>query len=123
MNTEGPGSPAVPGPLPADVVIARSIKAHTRALLVVLAAPVVLAGLGVAALSLAGEHGQAPPAVAGVTMIAQGQVLGVVAAILIGRGMYSLLSSADIPGSASSRQVVAEGLPVRVLRRTIANLA
>src|SRR5699024_2920944 len=45
------------------------------------------------------------------------------AAILIGRGMYSLLSSADIPGSASSRQVVAEGLPVRVLRRTIANLA
>lgn len=121
-----PGDPApaaVPPAIPADVVIARAVRAHTRALIVVLAAPLVLAGLGAAALSMAGPYGQDPPAVAGVTMIAQGQVLGVVAGVLVGRGLLTLLRAAGAPGSTASRKSVESGRPVQVLTRTIKNLA
>lgn len=117
----GPGTPA--GKMPADVVIARAIRAHTRAFLVVLAAPIVLAGLGAAALSMAGPYQQDPPAVAGVTMIAQGQVLGVIAAVLVGRGLVNLLSESPAPGSTAATQLADSGRPVQVLRRTTRHLA
>lgn len=128
MNQDPPdpttSDAAVPAePMPADVIIARAVKAHTRALVAVLAAPLVLAGLGAAALSMAGPYRQDPPAVAGVTMIAQGQVLGLIAGILVGRGLFVLLSGAGTPGSAASRRAVATGRPVQVLRRTLKNLA
>lgn len=109
--------------MPADVVIARAIKAHTRALLVVLAAPLVLAGLGAAALSLAGPYGSDPPAVAGVTMIAQGQLLGLIAAGLVARGLVDLLRGSGTPGSAEAQRSADSGRPVRVLTRTMTNLS
>lgn len=119
----GPDPAGATGPLPADVVIARAVRAHTRALLIVLAAPLVLAGLGAAALSMAGPYGQDPPAVAGVTMIAQGQILGVITGVLVGRGLYALLSGSGTPGSADSRKAVRSGHPIRVLTRTIKHMS
>ena len=123
MSSQTPDPPGPDEAIPADVVIARAVKAHTRALLAVLAVPLVLAGLGAAALSMAGPYGQDPPAVAGVSMIAQGQLLGVIAGILVGRGLFTLLSGAGTPGSTASRRAAGSGQPVKVLTRTIQNLA
>ena len=109
--------------MPADVVIARAIRAHTRTFLVVLAAPIVLAGLGAAALGMAGPYQQDPPVVAGLTMLGLGQLLGVIAAIVIGRGLYELLSASGTPGSPDSQQAAQRGQPARVLARTTAHLA
>lgn len=122
--SSSPTTPEGPGEvMPADVVVARAIKAHTRALLVILAAPLVLAGLGAAALSLAGPYGSDPPAIAGVTMIAQGQVLGLIAAGLVGKGLADLLRRSGTPGSTDARRLAASGTAGRVLSRTMNQLA
>lgn len=109
--------------MPSDVVIARSVRAHTRALVVVLVAPLVLAGLAAAALSMAGGYRPDPPLTAGISMVVLGQVLALAAAVIIGRGLLDLLRGAGTPGSPQSQRAAVRGQPNRVLDRTVSRLA
>lgn len=108
--------------MPADVVIARVVKAHTRALLAIAAAAVLLALLGTAALSLAGTHGRDAPMIAGLTLLGAGQLLAICGAALVLRGLLKVLGRAGEPGSAEAARAAQQGRPVAVLRATSKNL-
>lgn len=113
-SPEPPGQPAVP----ADVVIARVVKAHTRALVALAGTAVLLALLGVAALSLAGAHGRDAPMLAGLTLLGAGQLLAMCAAAVVLRGLLRILRGSGEPGSPQAAQAARNGQPAHVLRGT-----
>lgn len=108
--------------MPSDVVIARVVKAHTRALLALAGTAVMLALLGVAALSLAGAHGRDAPMIAGLTLLGAGGALALVAAGVVLRGLLQVLRGSGEPGSRQARTAARAGRPVEVLQSTTAAL-
>lgn len=108
--------------MPADVVIARVVKAHTRTLLALVGAAVLLALLGTAALGLAGTHGRDAPMIAGLTLLGAGQLLALCGAVLALRGLLKMLRQAGEPGSADAAHAVRQGRPVAVLQATSRHL-
>ncbi|GAB2609846.1 hypothetical protein [Pseudactinotalea suaedae] len=109
--------------VPADVLIARAVRAHTRALVTLAAACVVLAGIGTAALSLAGEDLRTPPITAGLSVLGVAQVCALVAAGIAGLGLLRVLREVGEPGSHDSAAAVRSHVPVDAIRRTAARFA
>jgi len=109
--------------VPADVLIARAVRAHTRALVTLAAACVVLAGIGTAALSLAGEDLRTPPITAGLSVLAVAQVCALIAAGIAGLGLMRVLHEVGEPGSEDSAVAVRSHVPVDATRRTAARFA
>lgn len=109
--------------VPADVVIARSVRAHTRALITLALACLVLAGIGAAALSLAGEDLRTPPITAGLSMLALGQVCALVAAAIAGLGLVRVLREVGEPGSDESAAAARSQVPRAAVRTTAARFA
>jgi hypothetical protein len=109
--------------VPADVLIARAVRAHTRALVTLAAACVVLAGIGTAALSLAGEDLRTPPIMAGLSVLGVAQVCALVAAGIAGMGLVRVLREVGEPGSDDSAAAVRSHVPVDAIRRTAARFA
>ena len=108
--------------MPPDVVIARVVKAHTRAMLALAGSAIMLALLGVAALSLAGAHGRDAPMIAGLTLLSAGGVLALVAAAVVLRGLLRVLRHSGEPGSRQARTTARAGQPLEVLQATTATL-
>src|SRR5690625_7787914 len=95
--------------MPPDVVIARVVKAHTRALLALAGTAIMLALLGVAALSLAGAHGRDAPMIAGLTLLSAGGALALVAAAVVLRGLVRVLRDSGEPGRRQARNTAGGG--------------
>lgn len=108
---------------PADVLIARSVRAHTRALVTLAVAVIVLAGIGAAALSLAGDDLRTPPIVAGLSMLAVGQLCALVAAAIAGGGLARVLRQVGEPGSEDSAAAARTDVPHAAIRSTAARFA
>jgi hypothetical protein len=109
--------------VPADVLIARSVRAHTRALVTLATAAIVLAGIGTAALSLAGADLRTPPISAGLSMLAVGQLCSLVAAAIAGIGLARVLRQVGEPGSDDSGTAVRTDVPGAAIRSTAARFA
>lgn len=110
-------------PAPADVVISRAVRAHTRALATLAGACVVIAVIGVAALSFAGQDLRTAPITAGLTMLGIGQVCALAGAAIAGIGLVRVLREIGEPGSDESRDAVGSDLPRAAVRRTAGRLA
>lgn len=119
---EGLGSAHV-DPMPADVLIARAVRAHTRALATLAGACIVLALIGVAALSFAGADTGTPPVTAGLTLLGVGQVCALVAAAVAGMGLARVLRDVGEPGSDDAVDAVRADVPRTAVRRTAARFA
>lgn len=109
--------------MPADVLIARAVRAHTRALATLAGACIVLALIGVAALSLAGADTGTPPVTAGLTLLGVGQVCALVAAAVAGMGLARVLRDVGEPGSDDAVDAVRADVPRTAVRRTAARFA
>lgn len=117
-------SPAEPGAdLPADVVIARAVRSHTRTLAAVAGVCLLFALVGVGALSMAGENATDAPVLAGLTQLGVGQVCALAAAAIAGIGLVTVLRGVGEPGSADSASAARRRLPSSVTRTTAARLA
>lgn len=110
-------------PVPADVVISRAVRAHTRALAGLAGACVVIAIIGVAALSFAGPDLRTPAISAGLSLLGIGQVCALAGAAVAGMGLVTVLREVGEPGSADSRDAVGADLPRATTRRTAGRLA
>lgn len=110
-------------PVPADVLIARAVRAHTRALATMAGACLVLALIGVAALSLAGEDMTTPPVTAGLTLLGVGQVCALIAAAVAGFGLARVLRDVGEPGSDDSADAVRADIPRATVRATASRFA
>lgn len=110
-------------PAPADVVISRAVRAHTRALATLAGACVVIAVIGVAALSFAGNDLRTPPITAGLSLLGLGQLCALAGAAIAGVGLVTVLREVGEPGSDDSRDAVRSDLPRAITRTTAARLA
>lgn len=108
---------------PADVQIARAVRAHTRALVTLAAAAVVLAAIGAAALSFAGDDLRTPPITAGLSMLAVGQVCALIAAAIAGLGLIRVLREVGEPGSDDSAAAARSKVPSEAIRATASRFA
>ncbi|QOR70081.1 hypothetical protein IM660_15825 [Ruania alkalisoli] len=111
------------GTLPPDVVIARTLRAHTRTLVAMCTMVVVLMLIGAGALSMAGGNAGDPRVVAGLTMLGAGQVLALAAAAFAGAGWLHIVRAVGTPGSTQSARAVADGIPVEQVQVTGRRLA
>ncbi|WP_420111037.1 hypothetical protein [Pseudactinotalea sp.] len=109
--------------VPADVLIARAVRAHTRALVTLAVACLALAGIGTAALSLAGEDLRTPPITAGLSLLAVGQACALVAAAIAGIGLIRVLRQVGEPGSDDSAAAARSNVPREAVRATAARFA
>lgn len=110
-------------PPPDDVAIARSLRAHTRTLLAMCLTCGVLALVGAGALSMAGEHRTDVRVLAGLSMLAAGQALAIVAAVLAAIGWLTVVRGVGEPGSSSSQQAARQHLPQAQVAQTARRLA
>lgn len=110
-------------PAPADVVISRAVRAHTRALATLAGACVAVAIIGVAALSFAGSDLRTPPITAGLSLLGVGQVCALAGAAIAGVGLVHVLREVGDPGSDDSRDAVRSDLPRATVKTTAARLA
>lgn len=108
---------------PADVLIARAVRAHTRALVTLAAAVLVLAAIGAGALSFAGPDLRTPPITAGLSMLAVGQVCALIAAAIAGIGLLRVLREVGEPGSEDSAEAARSNVPRQAIRTTAARFA
>lgn len=105
---------------PRDVVVARALKAHLHALLLLCALCVVLTCIGAAGLQLAGDAIADPRIRAGLSLLIAGQFLTILAAVAVGTGWLSIARTSDraaeIPAARAQREVTARrlGLLARV---------
>ncbi|MFV0425599.1 MAG: hypothetical protein ACK5KU_01025 [Beutenbergiaceae bacterium] len=109
--------------VPPDVAIARAVQGLTRALLVMTVAVLVLALIGVGALSLAGEDRSSPPLTAGLSLLGIGQLAALAGAALSGLGLIRVLRGVGEPGSNDSATAGRSRLPQVATRTTATRLA
>ncbi|WP_139177492.1 hypothetical protein [Ruania alba] len=110
-------------PLPPDVVIARALRAHTRTLFAMCGMALVLTLIGTGALQMAGQEWDDQRVLAGLSMLAAGQLLAIVAAVLAGVGWIGLVRRIGAPGSAETVRAVTDGVPRRQVEVTARRLA
>lgn len=108
---------------PADVLIARAVRAHTRTLAALALSCVVLAGIGVGALSLAGPNRGDPPITAGLVLLGIGQLCALASAGVAALGLVRVLREVGEPGSPDSVDAARTDVPRRAVRSTAARLA
>lgn len=110
-------------PAPADVLVARAVRAHTQALLIMTVAVLLLALIGVGALSFAGQDRSTAPITAGLTLLGVGQLAALAGAAIAGYGLVQLLRSIGEPGSTHSAAAAVSQIPSAELRATASRLA
>lgn len=108
---------------PADVLIARAVRAHTRSLAALALACVVLAGIGVGALSLAGPNRGDAPITAGLVLLGIGQLCALASAAVAAIGLVRVLREVGEPGSSDSVDAARADVPRRTTRSTAGQLA
>lgn len=109
--------------VPDDVVIARAVRVHVRALATLAGVCVLLALVAVGALSLAGADRQTPPITAGLSLLGVGQVCALAAAGMTGAGLVRVLRDVGEPGAGRSAAAVRADMPRQVVRATAARFA
>lgn len=110
-------------PVPADVLISRAVRGHTRALLALVVACLVLALIAIGALALAGADRATAPITAGLSLLGVGQLGALATAAIAGVGLVRVLRGVGEPGSSDSAAAAQADLPRRVTRATASRFA
>ncbi|MFV0252864.1 MAG: hypothetical protein ACK5H2_05955 [Beutenbergiaceae bacterium] len=109
--------------VPADVLIARAVRGHTQALMIMVVAVLVLAFIAIGALSFAGEDRSTAPITAGLSLLGVGQLAALAGAAVAGLGLAQILREVGEPGSVDSATAARAQLPTSLIRSTASRFA